>query len=65
MDKATTHLQYIEELLCYALMILKRTNPSNPAGPSDPTVLSITIEEPVADLEPPVAIASQPMTSPS
>ena len=59
LDKATAQLQQIEELLCYALMILKRTSPLDLAGPS------ATTEEPIADPEPHVAITSQPAASPS
>ena len=35
LDKAIAQLQQIEEPLCYALLILKRTRPSDPAGPSN------------------------------
>ena len=59
MDKATAQLQQIEELLCYALMIPKRTCPLDPAGPS------VATEEPTVDPEPPVATTPQPVSSPS
>ena len=55
----TVQLQQIEELMCYALVILKRISPSDPAGPS------VATEEPEANLEPPIAIAPQPKSSPS
>ena len=59
LDQATTQLQQIEELLCYALVLLKHTSPLDLAGPF------VAIEEPVADPEPLVATTSQPVTSPS
>ena len=59
MDKATAQLQQIEELLCYALMILKRTSPSDPTSPS------VATEEPTTNPEQPVATTSQPVSFPS
>ena len=61
MDKTTVQLKQIEELLCYVLIILKRTSPSDP--PSDPSDSSVAIEAPQADLEPLIATAPQPVTS--
>ena len=62
MDKASTQLKHIEELLCYVLMILKRINPTDPKGHSDPVDPTVAIE---ADLKPPIATSPQPKSSPS
>ena len=59
MDKASAQLKQIEELLCYILIILKRTSPTKPANP---TVATEALE---ADLEPPVATSPKPKSSPS
>ena len=71
LDNTTAHLQQMEELMYFALMMLKRINPSSLAGTSDPTCPSdpadqhVATETPQEDLEPPIATASQPKSSPS
>ena len=55
----------------FSLMMLKRISPSDPADPSVPTGPSdladqgVLIETQQAELEPPIATASKPKSSPS
>ena len=65
LDKATAQLQQLEELMCYALVILKHTNPLDLAGPSNPVDPSIVTKAPKANTEPLVATIPQPIASSS
>ena len=65
MDEVSTQLKQIEELLCYILMILKRTNPTDLVGPSDLVDTIVATEAPEADPKPLITTFPQPKSSPS